>query len=71
MRIIAKRGGFANEMRTEYTCPLELVHDMIKGEVEADYIMAATFRGYFSCEAGKRYRRNYTKNAVGAFERTD
>ena len=31
-RMIEELGASPMKMRTEYTCPLELVHDMIKGK---------------------------------------
>lgn len=59
------------KMRTEYTCPLELVHDMIKGKWKPIILWRLRLGGYFSFKIGKGYRRNYTENVIGAFERID
>ena len=59
------------KMREEFTCPLELVHDMIKGKMETYYFMAVTSGADFPCKIGKRHRRHYTKNAIGATKRVN
>ena len=59
------------KMCTEYTCPLELMHDMDQGKMETDHPVAAAFRGHIFGEAGTGHRRRHTEDAAGAVKRTD
>lgn len=59
------------KIRDEYTCPLELVHDMIKGKWKTIIFMAAAPGRHFISQTGKGYRRYYAENAFRTAERAD
>ena len=59
------------KMRMEYTCPLELVHDMIKGKWKPIILWRLRLGGDIPGEAGAWHRRHYTEDAAGAVKGTD
>ncbi len=53
--------------RMDYTCPLELTHDIISREMETCYIVAIRQRGNIIIKFAEQYSRYWAKNDVTTF----
>jgi hypothetical protein len=59
------------KMREEFTCPLEITHDMIKGKWKPIILWLLRTKPSVFIRIGKGGRRHFSENVVGAFARAD